>query len=90
MRAKYSDSSLWYLLPPEPQGDATLRRSNLIVIALLAFFTFGMLVAGFVDANSHAAETGKAPPTAVHTYQAAHHGGTYHGGPASEPEAHTN
>jgi len=70
MRAKYSDSPLWYFLPPEPQPTRPLRRSNLVCIAILAFFTFGLVVVGFVEA-SHAFEASKAAPT-VHAYHTAH------------------
>src|SRR5262249_41404414 len=88
MRAKSSDSPRSYLLPPEPQRVDSLRRSNLVCIAILAFFTLGLVVAGFVEASDHASQASKAPPTAVHAYQA-HHGARLPA-PAAEPETRPN
>ena len=73
MRTEYSDRPLWYLLPPEPQPVRPLRRSNLVCIAMLAFFTLGLLVAGFVEANNHATQAAKAPPATAPAYHSAHH-----------------
>lgn len=52
MRRNYSDPSFWFFLPPESEPPTVLRRSNLIAIAILAFFSLGLLVAGFVHANA--------------------------------------
>lgn len=54
MRTRYSDPSPWYFLPPEPQRVGPFRRSNLIAIAILAFFTLGLLVVGFVTSSENA------------------------------------
>ncbi|HEU5236235.1 MAG TPA: hypothetical protein VFU37_03790 [Pyrinomonadaceae bacterium] len=49
MRPRYSDVKPWFLLPPpDPTDSAELRFYNLIIIAILAFITLGMLTVGFV------------------------------------------
>lgn len=54
MRTRYSDPSPWHFLPPEPQRLGAFRRSNLIAIAILAFFTLGLLIVGFVTSAENA------------------------------------
>jgi hypothetical protein len=54
MRTRYSDPSPWHFLPPEPQRIGAFRRSNLIAIAILAFFTLGLLMVGFVTSAENA------------------------------------
>jgi hypothetical protein len=51
MQGHNSDPSFWFLLPPDTQPTACLRRSNIVAIAVLAFFILGMLVAGFVHSS---------------------------------------
>jgi len=46
-----SDRSFWFLLPPDTQPSASLRLSNIVAIAVLAFFTLSMLVVGFVHSS---------------------------------------
>ncbi|HXT24187.1 MAG TPA: hypothetical protein VN749_05085 [Candidatus Eisenbacteria bacterium] len=69
MHRNNSDPSLWYLLPPDTEPPASLRRSNLIAIAVLAFFTLGMLVVGFVRSNGHAAAPGAGSALATGKHQ---------------------
>jgi len=54
MRTRYSDPSPWHFLPPEPQRVGAFRRSNVIAIAILAFFTLGLLIVGFVTSPENA------------------------------------
>jgi hypothetical protein len=54
MRTRYSHPSPWHFLPPEPQRIGAFRRSNLIAIAILAFFTLGLLIVGFVTSAENA------------------------------------
>lgn len=54
MRTRYSNPSPWHFLPPEPQRVGAFHRSNLITIAILAFFTLGLLIVGFVTSAENA------------------------------------
>ena len=46
------DSSFWFFLPPVTTSAKAFRRSNLIAIVILAFFTIGMLLMGFIPVSS--------------------------------------
>jgi hypothetical protein len=49
MRPNDTRDHSWLLLPlPEPGQPTSLRRSNLIAIAILLFVTLGMLIVGFL------------------------------------------
>lgn len=76
-----SRPALWFLIPPETAPLASLRRSNLIAISFLAFFTLGMLLVGFAHTSErtslpssgtaqattrHQLKPGSLPPLAHH------------------------
>lgn len=48
MYRKHFDPWPYRLLPPDPQGKRALRRPNLIVISVLAYFTIGLLITEFI------------------------------------------
>jgi len=52
MYRRYFNHSPYRLLPPDPQGNRSLRRPNLIVVFVLAFFTLGLLITGFILAHA--------------------------------------
>jgi len=52
MQSNYSTPSLWFFLPPETKPSVSYRRSNLIAIALLAFFAIGLLVIALLPENT--------------------------------------
>jgi hypothetical protein len=56
-----SGPSLWYFLPPESKDVDLSHGLGLVTIVILAFFTVGLLIAGFVDGN--AARSGKSSRT---------------------------
>lgn len=73
MQRNNPDSSVWFFLPPVTTSAKAFRRSNLIAIAILVFFTMGMLLIGFIPVSSNVsgstlathhspAKLGSAPP----------------------------
>jgi hypothetical protein len=63
-----SRPALWFLILPETAPFASLRRSNLIAISFLAFFTLGMLLVGFAHTSMRTSlpSSGRAQATATH------------------------
>jgi hypothetical protein len=72
VRTRYSDPSPWHFLSPEPQRIGAFRRSNLVAIVILAFFTLGLLSVGFVTSAENAVASHSAvkklnsPPAPTH------------------------
>jgi hypothetical protein len=60
MQRNNSDSSLWFFLPPVSTPPRAFRRSNLIAIAILVFFTIGLLLIGFIPVSSSASNSAQA------------------------------
>jgi hypothetical protein len=52
MRRNDSCRSQWFFLPPVNTPPRAFRRSNVIAIAILAFFTVGLLLVGFIPGTS--------------------------------------
>lgn len=52
MQRKDSSPSLWFFLPPVHTPPGAFRRSNLIAIAILLFFTLGMILIGVMPGTS--------------------------------------
>ena len=51
MRNRSSEPSRWYFLPPESKDTGWSRGLALVTLVILVFFTLGLLVSAFVDAN---------------------------------------
>jgi hypothetical protein len=63
MQRNNPDPSFWFFLPPVSTSPRAFRRSNLIAIAILVFFTIGLLLIGFVpEQSSHTLATGHPQP----------------------------
>jgi hypothetical protein len=52
MQRKDSSPSQWFFLPPGSTPLRAFRRSNLIAIAILVFFSVGLLLIGLIPGAS--------------------------------------
>lgn len=68
LHSYHSDSPPWRLLPPPgPRQAVSMRRSNLIAIAILVFFTLGLLIVSFVPMDAHASHPGRTSAKTVNS-----------------------
>jgi hypothetical protein len=66
MQRNNPDPCVWFFLPPVSTPPRAFRRSNLIAIAILVFFTVGLLLVGFIPVTSSTS----GPALATHHTQA--------------------
>jgi hypothetical protein len=57
MQRNDSSPSQWFFLPPVNTPPGAFHRSNLIAIAILVFFTVGLLLIGFIPGTSGARDS---------------------------------